>query len=439
MEYKKDFHKNYLLLNGKAEEGEHYSMQMILQKAVPYVLPLKVQQLNEEVSYCYDITGLQSIKEFVEKNLLGKQIVKNLFHSILKQVEESKKFLLNEDDFVFTPETIFINYEKQEFYFCYCHNYKKNIKEQIVDVIEYILDYIDYEDKEAVVMVYSLYKISKQEFTYQKFSEILGDSECFCWDRNKEWDKEKREQYQTNEGKKTDQFYSEENGVRTFEQEKSGINEEIKEDSLWQSKEENKEKYPMWVWITFVCSVIICLIILIVAGISGYLFNRETGELYLIKLVILFGAVGVLEVGLLNWILQEKHKIKKLQCESHGEKEQEVYWEEEEETVVLSSTEETEFYLIPINSDLYQEILIEEFPFFIGKIKEKVDARIMAHSISRYHARIDKNTRGFYITDLGSTNGTFINGCRIKPNQSKKIMINDEIALADIKYKFLSK
>ena len=67
MEYKREFHRNYLILNGKVEDVEHYSMQMILQKNVPYVLPLKVQRLNEEVSYCYDITDLQSIKEFTEK------------------------------------------------------------------------------------------------------------------------------------------------------------------------------------------------------------------------------------------------------------------------------------------------------------------------------------------------------------------------------------
>lgn len=430
MEYKREFHRNYLILNGKVEDVEHYSMQMILQKNVPYVLPLKVQRLNEEVSYCYDITDLQSIKEFTEKNSLKKQLITNLLYSILKLIESSKKFLLDEDDFVFLPETIFWDSTNQIFYFCYCHNYRKSIKEQIVCVLEYFLDYVDYEDKEAVLMMYSLYKISRQECTYQKFEELLNaQQEDFDIDKNILPIKEEM------------QVMNEAERENLFSNEKTDIVEKSEDfgDFCMPEASECNKKYPIWVWVSCICSIVVCLTFLIIASVKGYLFDKETGELYFIRLVALFGLVGILETSILNWILQDKYKIQNSEYPINREKEELVCWDKEEETVVLAMKEQEDLYLVPVNSELYEEISINEFPFFVGKLREKVDARIQSCSVSRYHARIDKEGNEFYITDLKSTNGTYVNGLKLNPNQRKKIKIDDEISFADIKYKFFCK
>jgi EAL domain-containing protein (putative c-di-GMP-specific phosphodiesterase class I) len=64
-------------------------------------------------------------------------------------------------------------------------------------------------------------------------------------------------------------------------------------------------------------------------------------------------------------------------------------------------------------SDLPSQIPIEKFPFTIGR-KEAVDLRIDSSRVSREHARIVKENGNYRIVDLGSTNGTFVNGNRIE-------------------------
>jgi hypothetical protein len=45
---------------------------------------------------------------------------------------------------------------------------------------------------------------------------------------------------------------------------------------------------------------------------------------------------------------------------------------------------------------------------------EELDCSITVKSVSRKHAKIEQRDSGFYLTDLGSTNGTLVNGTRIR-------------------------
>jgi pSer/pThr/pTyr-binding forkhead associated (FHA) protein len=59
--------------------------------------------------------------------------------------------------------------------------------------------------------------------------------------------------------------------------------------------------------------------------------------------------------------------------------------------------------------------------------------------VSRRHAEIEKNQNGFFITDIGSSNGTFINGIRIEKDKKFKLNSTDKVTLSfDYPLDFLS-
>ena len=104
-------------------------------------------------------------------------------------------------------------------------------------------------------------------------------------------------------------------------------------------------------------------------------------------------------------------------------------------TVALAEREEA-YYLSPENSKVYMPICFPEFPFFIGTLKTKVDGVINSRSVSRFHAKFEKKEERFYLTDLNSTNGTFLNGVRLEANESKEIAVGDLVSFADVAYYF---
>ena len=55
---------------------------------------------------------------------------------------------------------------------------------------------------------------------------------------------------------------------------------------------------------------------------------------------------------------------------------------------------------------------------------------------SRHHAMIQKIKEAYFIKDVGSTNGTFINGVRLGPNEKARVQRGDEVRFGSVEYEY---
>lgn len=107
----------------------------------------------------------------------------------------------------------------------------------------------------------------------------------------------------------------------------------------------------------------------------------------------------------------------------------------ESDTVLLGYIEDnSKCSLIPKGEQ--EEIIIENFPCTLGKLKEQVDKLIMNETVSRIHARLEEIDGIYYIVDLNSKNGIYVNGIRNKIQERVKIESGDEIKIAALVYEF---
>lgn len=79
-----------------------------------------------------------------------------------------------------------------------------------------------------------------------------------------------------------------------------------------------------------------------------------------------------------------------------------------------------------------ETIKINTNNFVIGKERAKVNYCVSNNTnVSRTHIRITARGGVTYVTDLGSTNGTTLNGVRMTPNQETALHSGDKITLGD--------
>lgn len=92
--------------------------------------------------------------------------------------------------------------------------------------------------------------------------------------------------------------------------------------------------------------------------------------------------------------------------------------------------------LEPVQGDLAKISLFKERTI-IGKSRIGNDARIDRQGVSRKHCEILCRNGEFYIKDLGSTNGTKVNGVKIFADQYVSVKTDDKIEISNAVYRFV--
>lgn len=88
--------------------------------------------------------------------------------------------------------------------------------------------------------------------------------------------------------------------------------------------------------------------------------------------------------------------------------------------------------LVAMNAPRQISFTVNKSHYLIGKTGAKVHAEIdFNRMISRIHCCVDREGDRFTVTDLGSTNGTFLNGDKLQPNHPKQLKDGDMLRLAN--------
>ena len=84
-----------------------------------------------------------------------------------------------------------------------------------------------------------------------------------------------------------------------------------------------------------------------------------------------------------------------------------------------------------------EQISLAELPCVVGKMRDYVDQVLDDSSVSRMHARFSLDRDGkMTVRDLNSSNGTWLNGERLQPNESRTLQQGDHVRLGRMEFVF---
>lgn len=106
-------------------------------------------------------------------------------------------------------------------------------------------------------------------------------------------------------------------------------------------------------------------------------------------------------------------------------------------TIILSTRDNcTNHRLVYTGTDYVDNVPINSYPFTIGKLKNSVNMVINNPLISRIHACIYMDKEEFFIEDMNSSNGTYVNDTLLKPHEKFPLKEGDKIKFSHLIYIF---
>ncbi len=451
IEKKREMGSQKLLLSYDEEKAgfrEDFRERMMLENEIPEHIPFRIRRINGKKIYEYDIEGLSSLEEEAGKKL-GFETVRALAHGLSDAVCAGAPFLLREDDYVISPETVFFDKKDKNMKLVYCPGYDRNLKNCLADLMEYCLDMIDYNDGLAVRSTYGLYMKLRDGCSLQQLKEsvdevaeevkeenalsgdgtsgssntdeIMGKSEYTAPEKTRKQVASEcsaevigitGESWRLNQGAKKQTQYRDEPKDHAKERSLGKIRE------IWELVD-HKNKVVVLICVG-ACTA---LVIAVASGRIDAFSRRVAGIPVWIPLMAAVTAICIL------MIIKAVRPILQLVSDNN-----ETEGAEDDKETILMIGKGTQESLILV-SDTLPGLCTDKFPCVIGKDSGTCDLIVDAKGVSRRHMRIDRNQGGTVtIEDLNTMNGTFLNGRKLAPNISFEVREGDEISFGSASY-----
>ena len=91
-----------------------------------------------------------------------------------------------------------------------------------------------------------------------------------------------------------------------------------------------------------------------------------------------------------------------------------------------------------LKKDCCPDITLDREYLILGKSRSQADVVLPGDTVSRKHARIERRMDGYYVTDLFSTNGTFLDGHRLESGQAAALKNGARLTIASLPYRFVT-
>ena len=414
--------------------SEKYTLRMLSGNTVQGLLAFQDKMVNGEVWYYYDITSKQPLRRVLEHRMISGGELRTLITDLLFMLRQLERYLLDEGQICLLPEYVYVDPGSFKSEFCLVPGRHRGFNEEMCEFSQYLLDHVNQSDGDAVVLAFSVFReCRKLNFGIEDIERCL----------------KKQEKSEIGEEKRILSADKKQIQLRKEEIHEDGNSENMLRPEFFEpnEREEKEVSRSAFRGILTACVIGLMVVVPVTVGVlSGVQGVYQWKWILLVLEVILFITLMLIQKA----DLWKDEAFAEKNIEESEEEPWVVYFQEEEEsdrketmkeepeieTILLSArtVEKGKRCLVPVHGE--SEIPIGYFPFLIGKSKELTDYCLNRPGVSRLHVKIEETKDGYTLTDLNSTNGTFINGVLVEANATAGLVPGDEVAIADESFYF---
>lgn len=453
--YEQENDSIYMVIDsGSKMPSSDYDIKMLENNNVSSLLPVSMRCVDNQYSYYYDVTSKQQFSKIYEYKKLSRSNVENILISLEKLVNEINEYMLDLDRVILKIECIYVDMSKDRLLFAYGEDgvseENEGFRQGVKKLFDYIIEHFDHGVKDADIMyVYNIYqRIAQGDYNASDFKELIE-----------------------NEAEVREGLYKAASQDIEIDK-KNNILEFIPEQQVEDEEEvQNRTAH---------------IAVMILKSVMGFAVVIAAGRMFAPSyvpipvsdvaafIIMLVGACGLvllnkIPLDMFSVVKSKKEMepytypsdINKYQDMSGYEKtepERNIIYKDDnkyENAIHNYKTDNNSTILLSdyikrnasrgiclkyrtdsgmANSDSDKDIVVEKFPWIIGSMEKQCDTVIDSCLISHLHACIIEVDDEYYIEDMNSTNGTFVNGERLIMNSKRKLSGGDTVMLAATSY-----
>lgn len=460
--YFKDYKHNYMIL--KCEEtdmGESYLRSMLANNKIDGIVKCSVRNVNGEVYLYYDISSKITFENLYKGKKMSYEQVRDFFSQIDMMYRNLGQFFMEEKGLMVRPDCIFYDFTSKKYFGLYYPITNLQSDNSYEPLMDYLLNHIDTGNQKLADIIYQIYEMSESPFfTMSDVLAFFDEPEDIkdvvtVIDNDHVFGESNIAEIDTING----------NAVEYTEtgNENYCIHHEV------EGQAEQKKNTIYYTVFTIVSA----------CGIGAVLWiynNYELTPRELMMIMCCMAVMGLCLVFSMAQVLMSRRRMQKKEQEErellrdienefreegnvalqdvldknmgmtfsgnngrgtnlkimHNEQEQHEGYSK---TVFMDiRMQDMEYKLYAVDNKNKRHIELTKFPFTIGKMAGCVDFVLADDSISRLHARIEKQGDKILLTDMNSMNGTYKNGLRMEPSETVEIEPGDEIRFGKLNY-----
>lgn len=438
--YKSDANHNYMIIKRDGNIKINHE-KMVIRNNISGLLRMNLHYIDEEAFYYYEIRSRQSLSTLYEGRYMSYEEMNSFLHGLSRVFKELEAYLLPAEDIILDPDAVYADIDtcSPEFAF-YPSGKTDNIQEAFLTLSEFLTEHADREDRRCSQLAYDYYmgvcdgiyspegilrsgSVPEQTYEKQRDRDIIA----VCEEKEDE-EKSEFDYWET-------------------EEDMSELDYFMKSDD---EKENNTGSLKIAVISLLLIVAAAGIYLLLVLNPSIFPFARLNETEYIFSgcmIALLFGAALTAMIFIYN--RQRVKKNENIEAEKKKRLEnreddplnknelREYEGSDDDKTTLLTGRGSLSCAALSgkeFGKNLY--FRIDRDPFILGKKKDKADGIIDDKAISRLHASIKEKNGRYFLSDLNSTNGTFLNGRRLEPNETVGLEDGDTVSFAGTCMKF---
>ena len=442
----------YMVIEKETMETDmDIDIKMLENNHIEPLLPVKIRHIDNRSLYYYDVTSRQQLSKIYEYRKLSRKNVDNILKSLNEMVDAVNEYMLNLNCIILKTDCIYVDVSKDKLYFAYGNEQEdSSFQQELKRLFDYVIEHFDHGAGDTdVLYIYNLYQIIVRGEYDASDLKALAETDSISRDSD------------ISENK----IENDENVLDFIPMEEVEEQEEV----------ENKKVFLLF------NIARVCLGVVMVAAIGRMLAPSyvpvpvsDMGALIIIiSCAALIAVISKIPKSLFTRVETKKvmepfRYDKKDQYENYdktryygndgtngnggidgsdsndgadGNDGADDYDESDDydgNTMLLSdyfnNKKDKTVKLLYKGNDGFPDIEVSQFPWIIGSMEKNCNTVIKSKLVSHIHACITRDNGEYYVEDMNSTNGTYVNGERLIMNSRRELNNLDEITLAAVSY-----